>query len=140
MVQAAGASTWQQFEQAVARWFGQGDEERERIVLERLDRCADDLESAGGGQLDRVRISQQAAWQTRFEAALETLGDDEREQAAEELRSLLRRHTVDIAVSAGDNGQAIGGNVDIRADHGVAAWHIENVTMGNPPQPGPHHG
>ncbi|MDH6124839.1 hypothetical protein [Kitasatospora sp. GP82] len=41
-------------------------------------------------------------------------------------------------VSAGDGGQAVGGNVDISADHGaVAAWTITgNVTLGGPAQPG----
>jgi hypothetical protein len=45
------------------------------------------------------------------------------------------------AVSARDGGQAVGGNVDIRADHGsVAAWTMGDVTMGNPQQPGPPQG
>ncbi|MFE2839245.1 hypothetical protein ACFXI6_51375 [Streptomyces mirabilis] len=50
------------------------------------------------------------------------------------------------AVSAGDSGQAVGGSVIVRADHGaVAGWTIGNVTMGNgnaenPPPPGPSQG
>ncbi|MFJ4184933.1 hypothetical protein [Kitasatospora sp. NPDC089509] len=57
------------------------------------------------------------------------------ERAVEELRAADRAAG---GVSAGDAGTAVGGNVDIRADHGsAAAWTMGDVTLGNPPQPGP---
>ncbi|MFI9100946.1 hypothetical protein ACIGXA_10485 [Streptomyces fildesensis] len=41
-------------------------------------------------------------------------------------------------VSAGDSGLAVGGNLDIRADHGsAAAVRMGDVHLGNPPVPGP---
>lgn len=45
------------------------------------------------------------------------------------------------SVAAGDGGLAVGGNMDVRAGDGsVAAGHVGGVTIGNPPQPGPHGG
>ncbi|MEV7603544.1 hypothetical protein AB0O91_39865 [Kitasatospora sp. NPDC089797] len=59
------------------------------------------------------------------------------EHAVEELRAASRA-AAGGGVSAGDEGVAVGGNVDIRADHGsAAAWTMGDVTLGNPPQPGP---
>ncbi|MGW1160995.1 hypothetical protein ACWD48_22795 [Streptomyces sp. NPDC002519] len=142
VVQAAGTSTWTGFQHAVARWFGHGDEERERVELERLDRSADALmAAAGGSEADTVAIRQQAAWQAHFERALEGLSQCEQERAAEELRALLDAQVAPGTVSAGDRGQAIGGDVDIRADHGsVAALRVGDVTLGTPPTPGPTQG
>lgn len=46
---AAGTGAWQGFQEAVAGWFGRGDEERERVELERLDRCAAAIEAVRTG-------------------------------------------------------------------------------------------
>lgn len=145
VIQAAGTTAWQEFQQSLARWFGRGDEERERTVLERLDHDADALAAVGEtgdvGEIERVRIGQQAAWQTRFEAVLESLHGDEREQAAQFLRTLLAAYSSADRISAGDGGQAVGGNVEIRADHGsAAALRMGDVALHNPPQPGPQQG
>ncbi len=60
------------------------------------------------------------------------------DRAVTEVRALSRASG---GVSAGDGGQAVGGNVDIRADHGsAAAWTMGNVNLGNPPQPEPPQG
>ncbi|WP_327064555.1 hypothetical protein [Kitasatospora sp. NBC_01302] len=140
VVQAAGTDVWAGLRQAVARWFGRGDELRERAELERLDQAAGELESAGVAGAERVRIRQEAAWQTRIEAVLESLDGAEQARAAEELRALLAQHAP-FAVSVGDGGQAVVGDVRIRADHGsAAAWTMGNVTLGNPSQPGPQQG
>lgn len=140
VVQAAGTDAWQGLRQAVARWFGRGDEERERALLERLDRSADALTAASGSELERFELSEQAVWRTRFETVLEDLGESERQQAAEALRALLDAHAAP-GVSAGDRGVAVGGRVDIRADHGsAAALRMGDVTLNNPPQPGPYQG
>ncbi|MEV6734098.1 hypothetical protein [Streptomyces sp. NPDC051364] len=133
VVQAAGTSAWQGFQEAVARWFGRGDEERERVELERLDRCAAALEGARGGEEnERLSISQQGAWQARFEQALETLSDAEREEAARTLRALLDARAPTGGVSAAGDGQAVGGSVDIRADHGSAAARRASVRRAGP--------
>ncbi|MFD9339532.1 hypothetical protein ACFWBF_34890 [Streptomyces sp. NPDC060028] len=141
VVQAAGTSAWQELQQAVAQWFGRGDGARERVELERLDRSAAVLEGAqDGGEAERARIGQQAAWQARFEQALESLGEPERERAARLLRALLDAHAPADGVSAPGGGQAVGGNVDIRADHGsAAALRMRDVTVGTP-KPGPQQG
>ncbi|MEV5978142.1 hypothetical protein [Streptomyces sp. NPDC052114] len=140
VVQAAGTSTWQGFQQAVARWFGHGDDERVSTELDRLDRSANVLAGAGGDDEDRLRLREEAVWQVRFETALANLSDDERDRAVEALRALLREHAPAGEASPGD-GQTVGGNVHIRADHGsVAALRMGDVTFGNPPQPGPPQG
>jgi len=60
------------------------------------------------------------------------------ERAVGRLQTLSRTAS---GVSAGDSGQAIGGNVEIRADRGsAAAWSMGDVTVGNPPLPGPIQG
>lgn len=89
VVQAAGTDAWTEFRQAVARWFARGDAQRERAELERLDQTAAALETADPTQVDRVRISSEAAWHARIEATLERLDEPEREQAADQLRTLL---------------------------------------------------
>ncbi|GGS37909.1 hypothetical protein GCM10010253_09300 [Streptomyces badius] len=140
VVQAAGTSAWDGLQQSVAQWFARGDGARRSVELERLDRSAAALESAQDDEQADVRSGQRGAWQARFEQALENLSDSEREEAAEILRALLRTHApADGAVPGG--GPTIGGNVDIRADHGsAAAVQMGDVTVGTPPQPGPQQG
>lgn len=141
VVQAAGTSTWQAFQQAAARWLGRGDEERERAELERMDRSATVLAATAESDAELVGVRQQAAWQARFENVLESLTDEEQEQAAHALRTLLDAHASTGRVSAGAEGQAVGGNVNIRADRGsVAAQRMGNVTVGTPSLPGPSQG
>ncbi|WP_237773365.1 hypothetical protein [Streptomyces luteocolor] len=108
--------------------------------LDRLDRSANALAGAGDDEADRLRLREEAVWQVRFETAFADLGEQERGQAAEALRALLREHTAPGGVVAGE-GQSVGGNVHIRADHGsAAAPRMGDVTFGNPPQPGPPQG
>ncbi|MFF7236802.1 hypothetical protein [Streptomyces collinus] len=141
VVQAAGTDTWNGLRQSVARWFGRGDDQRERAELERLDQAANELHTAVGAEAEQVRIRQQAAWQARIETMLESLDEAERARASEELRALLTQHARYGEVSAGDGGQAVAGDVTIFANHGsAAAWNMGNVTLGNPPQPGPQQG
>lgn len=141
VVQAAGTDAWTGFRQRAARWFGRGNPQRESVELELLDQTAGDLESAGPAELEQVRSFQAAAWQARIRALLESLDGTEQDRAAEQLNSLLEQCVPQGGVSAGQGGQAVGGNVRVIADHGsVAAWDIKgNVTLGNPPQPGPPH-
>ncbi|MFD7835498.1 hypothetical protein [Streptomyces sp. NPDC059761] len=145
VVEAAGTSAWQGFQQAVARWFAAGDEEREHVTLERLDSSANALAAIGGaaddGEAEHVRIAQQAMWQARFEVALENLSAPDRAVAAEALRTLIAGPAVSGRASASGGAAAVGGNVIIRADHGsAAAWHMGTVTQGSPRPPGPPQG
>ncbi|MER5502820.1 hypothetical protein ABT096_37345 [Streptomyces sp. NPDC002561] len=141
VVQAAGTDMWTGLRKSVASWFGRGDEQRERAELERLDQAANELDTAEGAGAEQVRIRQQAAWQVRIETLLESLDEAGRARASEELRALLTQHARYGEVSVGDGGQAVVGNVTIFADHGsAAAWNMGNVTLGNPPQPGPQQG
>ncbi len=137
LVAAAGTDAWGGLRQSVARWFARGDEQRERTELERLDQTAAALRSIDPAEAERAQVAQEAAWQARIETVLESLNDAERDQAAMQLRSLLAQHAPQGGVSAGEGGQAVGGNVHIEADHGsVAGWNVGDVTMGNPPRPG----
>lgn len=143
VVQAAGTGVWTGVRQAVARWFGRGDGQRERAELERLDRTAAELETAEAAVVERVRIRQEAAWQARIESLLESLDEAERAQTAEDLRALLAQHTPpQSAVSAGQSGLAVGGNVDIRAEGGsIAAGVIHGgAHPAHPPAPDPSQG
>lgn len=100
VVQAAGTDMWTELRQAVARWFGRGDEQRERAELERLDQAARELELLDEAGAERARVRQEVAWQTRIEALLESLDVAERSRAAEELSVLLAQHTPNRGVSA----------------------------------------
>ncbi|MFB7619134.1 hypothetical protein [Kitasatospora sp. NPDC056181] len=139
---AAGTEAWEGFRRRVAAWFGRGNVQRESAELERLGRTAAELVAADGGQLERLRIRQEASWQARFEAFLEDLPEDERERAGEALRELLAESAVQAQVSAGDGGMAVGGNVHIGAQEGsVAAGVIHGgVQIGHPQVPDPPKG
>ncbi|WP_432088459.1 hypothetical protein [Streptomyces sp. bgisy095] len=135
VVQAAGTDAWTGLRTRAARLLGRGDRQREQAELDRLDQTAAALEAVGSAEAEGVRIRQQEIWQARFVILLESLNDDERAQAAAELRDVL--HGPDSAASAETGGLAVGGNMDIRADGGsVAAVIIRgNVNVGNPSQP-----
>ncbi|WP_369168386.1 hypothetical protein AB5J49_11080 [Streptomyces sp. R28] len=142
VVQAAGTDMWTGLRQAVARWFGRGDGQRERAELERLDRTAGELQSAEADQAERLRIREEAAWQARIEALLESLDQAEQTRAVEELRVLLAEQAPRGGASAGQGGLAAGGNVDIRAEGGaIAAGVIHgDARIAHPPTPDPSQG
>jgi hypothetical protein len=139
VVQAAGTDAWTEFRHAVARWFGRGDAQRERAELDRLDQTAAALQIADPSQVERVRISQEAAWHARIEGQLERLDEQERDHAADQLRTLLVDHVPGVAVTAGPGGVATGGNLDIRAEQGsIAAAVIQgNAHIGPHPASAP---
>ncbi|MCF3132092.1 hypothetical protein [Streptomyces olivochromogenes] len=139
VVQAAGTDAWAGFRQAIARWFGRGDAERERAELERLDQTATALQTTDPVQAERARDSQEEFWQARIEAMLENLGEGERGPAADQLRALLAQHVGDVRVAAGPGGVAAGGNMDVHAEDGsIAAGVIHGgAHIGPPPTPDP---
>ncbi|MFH9068914.1 hypothetical protein [Streptomyces alboflavus] len=142
VVQAAGTDTWTGLRQAVARWFGRGNSEREQAELERLDRTAGELEVAGTTVAERVRIRQEAAWQARIESLLENLDAAERARAAADLRALLTRHTGQGSASSGPGGLAVSGSMDIRTDGGSVGVGVLNgdVHIDRPQVPDPSQG
>ncbi|MFI0203811.1 hypothetical protein [Streptomyces sp. NPDC016734] len=134
---AAGTEVWSGFRDRAARILGRRDAREIQVVLERLDRSALELDRADPGGADQVRTRLEASWQTRCEDLLESLGEADREEAAGQLRELVTRQAA-AGVTAGDNSIAVGGNADIKADRGsAAALRMGDVTLGNPPMPGP---
>ncbi|MET7854557.1 hypothetical protein ABZT48_41810 [Streptomyces avermitilis] len=139
VVQAAGTDAWNAFRQAVARWYGRGDAQREQAELERLDQTATALQTTDPGQVERARLVQEASWQARIEALLENLDEAERDQAAEQLSALLAEHVPEVRVTAGPGGVATGGNTNIRAEgSSIAAGVIHGgAHISPPPTPDP---
>jgi hypothetical protein len=143
VVQAAGTDAWEGFRQQVAHFFARGDRQRERAELERLDQTVTALEVTDASEVERIRIRQEASWQTRFEALLESLDEAEREQAAAQLRGILEEQAkASRAVSAGLGGVAVGGNMDIHAEGGSIAGGVirGGASIGTPIQPDPPQG
>ncbi|MFD9440882.1 hypothetical protein ACFWBR_06155 [Streptomyces sp. NPDC060006] len=135
-MQAAGTDAWSRFSSQVARWLGRGHAQSEQGELERLRDSASELLSAG--QAEHVRLHHEALWQERIERLLETLGDLERRQAAEELRVLLHGY----ARPADGTGTAVGRDVNVRADNGSIAANVLNggAHIGRPSMPDPSQG
>lgn len=115
VVQAAGTDAWDGLRSRVARWCGRGDGEREHRELERLDRSAAELVAADGGEVTQVRARQEAGWQARIETVLESLHEDERAHAAEDLRALLEEAAPEAAS---------GGGVHHNTFHGPTAFQV----------------
>jgi triphosphoribosyl-dephospho-CoA synthetase len=141
VAQAAGTDAWQSFRERVARVFGRGPAPvvAQEAALDRLDRTASELESAGPGAAERVRDAAVAAWRTRFQDLMEELDEDDREQAVAQLRELVAlAQQTRSGVLAADEGISIGHDVHIQAqNHAAAAVKMGDVTIGNPPSPGP---
>lgn len=140
---AAGTDAWAGLRVRVARLFGRGVPSGvNRGVLDRLDRSATELDSAGPGESDAVRAGVAASWRARFEDLLDELDELDRQDAARQLRELVALAQQAISgVSAEDEGIAIGGDADIKADRGsAAAVRMGDVAIGNPPPPGPNQG
>ncbi|MFF3014533.1 hypothetical protein [Streptomyces sp. NPDC057939] len=134
---AAGTDVWSGLRGSLARWFGAGDTEREQDALDRLDRTAATLGSTPPAEVDQARIRQEASWQARIEDALEDLPAEERERAADLLRTLLAGAA---PPAAGPGAVSVTG--DVRADRGsIAAAVIHGgATVGTPHQPAPEEG
>ncbi|MEC3996725.1 hypothetical protein VSR01_25750 [Actinacidiphila sp. DG2A-62] len=89
IAQAAGTDVWHAVRGRIARLLGRGDEARERVELERLDRTRAALEAAAGGEADQVRAEHAAVWRSRLELLLEELPEPQRQEAAAELRAVV---------------------------------------------------
>jgi len=143
VVQAAGTDVWEGFRHQVARFFARGDHQREHAELERLDQTAVALQAIDAQETERMQVRQEAFWQARFEALLESLDEVQREQAAVQLRGIIDETARALqAVSAGPGSVAAGGNVDIRADGGSIASGVIHggANVGIPIRPDPPQG
>lgn len=89
VISAVGTDAWTSTRTALGRWFGRGDVTRERVELERLDRTASELQLAAAENTAHVATGEEYAWKTRIADLLESLPEDRRAQAAEDLRSIL---------------------------------------------------
>lgn len=116
VVQAAGTDAWGGLRQRLARLLGRADDRRERAELEQLDRTAELLAAAGLTEAEHVRECQETSWRGRFEALLESLDAEEREEAAAELRRL--------AAGQPGPGPAGGTTVSGNSFHGPTAVQI----------------
>jgi len=138
VAEAAGTDAWTEFRGRVARWFGRGNTESERTVLEHLDQTAAALQSAGENGLERARIRQEASWETRFVDFLESLDEGERDEFAARLSHLVQEQTEYVAQSgrtsaSGERAAAVDGDANIHAEGGsAAALTMGDVTMGLP--------
>ncbi|MFD7913559.1 hypothetical protein ACFV30_23005 [Streptomyces sp. NPDC059752] len=119
VVQAAGTDVWNGLRSTVAGLLGRGDLRREYAELERLDQTATALRALEPAEAERMRIRQEASWQTRFEALLESVGDDAEELArlADALRGLVAEQNAHTG-----GGGAVTGNTF----HGPTAIQIGN--------------
>ncbi|MFB7831148.1 MULTISPECIES: hypothetical protein [unclassified Streptomyces] len=145
VVQAAGTDAWTGLRQALAQWFGRGDEPSRGAALERLDRTAAELAVAredGESTAERVCVGQDAVWRSRIEELLQGLREDERDEAAEALRGLLRRHAPADSLTTGTGGIVAQGDVRVQADRGSVAAGVVNgdVNLSVPPAPDPTRG
>ncbi len=140
VVQAATTDAWTGLRERVARWFGRGDGELERVQLERLDRSAAELVAGGGSEQERAL--QATVWQTRIEDLLEGLDGEQQEQAATELRALLADTAAAPGVSAAAGGVAAGRDVSVTAEGGSIAAAVLHggAHIGPPPVPDPSQG
>lgn len=145
LVQAAGTDAWAGLRQAMAQWFGRGDEQCRHEELERLDRTAAELaatQDAGDADAERARTRHEAVWQSRIEDLLGELREEERDGAADAMRDLLQRYAPRGAVAADTGGIAVRGDFRIQADRGSVAFGIANgdVSISSPPAPDPTQG
>ncbi|NML52503.1 hypothetical protein HHL19_18270 [Streptomyces sp. R302] len=145
VVRAAGTDAWAGLREALARWFGRGDEQRHRTELELLDRTAAELlgaQEGGAADAAHARADGDRVWRSRIERLLKELPEHERRRAAEELRELLRHHAPHYANESGTGGIAVQESLWIHAEQtSIAAGVVNgNVTASFPPVPDPIQG
>ncbi|WP_369265225.1 hypothetical protein [Streptomyces sp. R35] len=131
------------------RVAGRADAEVDRGLDAGMDRLHDLVVRRLGSDPALQRAEEEAAagqaepslrTRQRLELALEEAVESDTEFACALLKAveeLQARPGAADGVSAGDGGQAVRGDVDIRADGGsAAALRMGDVIVGNPPRPG----
>jgi hypothetical protein len=137
VVAAAVTDAWEAARHAFARLFGRGDPERTELAERRLAETHEQLTSAVGADLERVRAVQMERWAARLADLLEENPDIEADVLA--LVQQVRAALPAGVVSAADHAVAAGQDLKISATRGgVAAGVIHgNVAPPNPTSPGP---
>ncbi|MGI3199774.1 hypothetical protein ACRJ4B_38155 [Streptomyces sp. GTA36] len=126
VVQAAGTDTWNTVKAALARLLSRGDTGTETAELEHLERTRAAL--TGAALADRIRLED--VWRTHLEVFLSSITDEEvRATAAHQLAAVIRTVHDAHGPVAHAGGVAAGGDISIRADHGVAGA-VVNVEGG----------
>lgn len=125
LVQAAVTDAWTGLKGGITRLMGRGEQSREAVVDQQLERTRAELETAGP-RVEQVRLAQQAAWQARLEDLLA-----EQPQVADQLRALLAQLADTPGASAGHVNQhavAFG-----QAQQAVQGHGTQTVTFGSQP-------
>ncbi|HEV3295082.1 MAG TPA: hypothetical protein VG123_39390 [Streptosporangiaceae bacterium] len=137
VVAAATTDAWEAARHKFARLLGRGDPDKTKVADRRLEETHDQLTSATGADLERVRAALEAQWTTRLADLLE---DDPGVEA--DLRALVEQ--IQARVSAAGHSVAAGrdmnvsGGVNIADRGGVVARDVHGgISTGNPTQPGP---
>jgi hypothetical protein len=131
------------------RLAGQADAEVDQVLDAGMERLHSLVVERVGGDASLARVEEEATagaeLTPRTRQRLELALEDAVEQDAVFAQALARAvEEVRMAagaggVAAGDGGLAVGGNLDVRADHGsAAAGQMGDVHLGNPQKPGPH--
>ncbi|MEU4210752.1 hypothetical protein AB0F13_12295 [Streptomyces sp. NPDC026206] len=126
--QAAGTHWYDRPRSITARLLGRGDAERERAVAQQLDSTVAGLETADDPEAVAGRIRQEAAiW---FGSLLMNLDDAAREEAAGQLRELIR--LAEEATAAAPSGDHIEFSGDFKAP--VLGKGTQNITYRRAPR------
>ena len=136
VVTAAVTDAWGTAKHAFARLFGRGDPERTKLAEHRLAETHEQLTSAVGADLERVRAVQMERWSARLADLLE-----EDPGIAAGMQALVQQIQATLpagVLSAADHAVVAGRDLKISAtDGGVAAGVIHgNVAPPNPTRPG----
>ena len=137
VVAAATTDAWEAARRKFAWLLGRGDQDKTKAAERRLEDTHDQLTSAAGADLERVRAALEAQWVTRLTDLLEDDAGVEAELrgVVEEIRAQLPAETV----AAADHAVAAGRDVNISASGGgVAAGVLHgDVAPPGPTRPGP---
>lgn len=120
LVQAMATDAWAVTKTGAARLLGRGDQAREALVAQQLERARVEVGKAGPAAT-QVRLAQQAAWTARLEDLLA-----EHPELADELRAIVALAAP--AGSAGDVDQRVLGLG--QAQQAVLGHGTQTVTFG----------
>ncbi|MCX4779214.1 hypothetical protein [Streptomyces sp. NBC_01264] len=130
VVQAIGTDVWMLVRGRVGVLLGRGDATREQAVLTRLDRTAGELEQAPDGHV-AIHARLEDSWRTRFEDFLDELPPEAQNEALQGLRDVVALGGLGRgSTSAGQQGLAVGGDLQVQAQHGSVAGGVLNVEGG----------
>lgn len=115
LVGAVATDAWAMAKRGFTRMLGRGDEAREEVVGQQLERTRAEL-AAAGPRVEQVRLTQQAVWTARLEDLL-----TDQPEAAEQLRVLISQ----VAEATGPRSA---GHV---VQHAIAHDQAQQVVQGH---------